>query len=909
MNAQRAFPQSLLQIPTLPKGRGVMSQAQVIRTLEQIVEVAARLPVPAPLHLSLGDHDLPTSLQRILRRYEGLVHLYSGASVSLPNVRPITPPPQSPLRREWLLVIYAPHWQIAFLAAPQDQQQFSILMLREQAAIRQLGCCLEGFEDRFETLETQHDLTAQLVWRLASDFSDVTPIARGLSDMAFYSGLAWLIIHRPDDRWTVVVRAVQRMMRAERVILYRLDLLSQTLIPLQATARAHEVHIYQENAVIRASFSSQMIQTQEDGLTVLAVPIIQGEQVWGVLEVRRGEFFNDDEIVSLSLIAELLRLSLTIPVDEAPALPAAPELHLPPLAEPEPPPSQPAANAPVPSALMLPAVSETAPYDAEADLYWPELSEFERATSTLEALAVDLSGSVYVDSPTALSPELDFLGAQPILKADPPMRRHKLEPPTPSAADSGAALSSSSQPIGARFDLDQLSVYDDAWTPTAPLHLSPMRAAQEIPSALLSEAASPPPQALKSEPASARLDFNFSALQLGAEPLESLAVPPSSAEGQSAWLELEQFSQRPIELDAPEDLSAAPLEESGEEVDFNYPLEAELATERNYRQELEQHVQELQAQLSGINQQLAEAQERVFALETELKLEQMGARRQAEEFQAQLAQLQAAYEEAQAELAAVQSEYAQLQVAYEEAQAELAAVQSEYAQLQAAHEEARAELADLQARSRQPRLISANSLVLFRDLRGYFDRLRDRLSRLKSSVSVAQVKLLDQIISESGTISTILSEVEQVSCSSSEGLQVLDLVAVLHQALTGVTLKTAQKGFTMPIDAPAQVLIYGHPTGMVRALYNLLMSIVYLSDGSGAQASISLEDAPRLTLRFTPRPEFAAKLNDYLQHFDHGKPHLSALALAREIIQHSGGTLSVQTEGARFALAAAFLGA
>jgi predicted nucleic acid-binding Zn-ribbon protein len=885
MNAQRAFPQSLLQIPTLPKGRGIMSQAQVVRTLERIVEVAARLPVPALLHLSLGDHDLPNSLQRSLRRYEGLVHLYSGASVSLPNVRSIALPPQSPLRREWLLVVYAPHWQIAFLAAPQDQQHFSILMLRERAAIRQLGCCLEGFQDRFETFETQHDLTAQLLWRLASDFSDVTPIARGLSDMAFYSGLAWLIIHRPDDRWTVIVRAVQRMTRAERVVLYRLDSLSQTLIPLQATERAHEVHIYQENAVTRASFSSQIIQTQEDGLMVLAVPIIQGEQVWGMLEVRRGEFFNDDEIVSLRLIAELLRLSLTIPADEAQPQPAAPQLHLPPLAEPTPPPRQPAADAPVPSALMLPAVSETTPYDAEADLYWPELSEFERATSTLEALAVDLGGSVYVDSPTALSPELDFLGAQPILNADPQMLRLKLEPPTPSAADSGAPVSLS-QPFKASFALNQFPAYDDAWTPTAPLHLSPIRAAQEISSALLSEADSPPPPTLESELSPDRLDFNLSALQLGAEPLESLAVQPSSAEGQSAWLELEQFSQRPIELDAPEDLSAPSIEESSEEVEFNYPLEAELATERNYRQELEQHVQELQAQLSSLNQQLTEAQERVFALETELKLEQMGARRQAEEFQVQLAQLQAAHEEARAELAAVQSEYAQLQ---------------------AAHEEARAELADLQARSRQPRLISANSLVLIRDLRGYFDRLRDRLSRLKSSVSVAQVKLLDQIISESGTISTILSEVEQVSCSSGEGLQVLDLVAVLHQALAGVTLKTAQKGFTIPIDAPAQVLIYGHPAGMVRALYNLLMSIVYLSDGSGAQASISLEDAPCLTLGFTPRPEFASKLNDYLQHFDHGKPHLSALALAREIIQHSGGTLSVQTEGARSALTASFL--
>jgi len=971
MEAQTVFPASLLEIPSLPKGRGMMSSAQVLRTLEQIIQVARRLPIPRTLHLSLGDQALPSSLQSAISRYEGPVYLYNMApGPKVPaNVRCIAVAPQSPLRRDWMLVLYTPHWQIAFIASPQENNQpFSILLMQDRRVILSLGHYLEDFEVNFEMMETQHDFTAQLLWRLASDFSDVTPIARGLSNIAIHSGLAWLIIHRSDERWTTIVRAIHKLTHAKRVALYQLESFTQTLIPLQATESVREVRIQQDSAITRASFSNQIIHGHEDGLAVLAMPIIQGEQVWGVLEVERAKPFSEAEFVSLSLIAELARLSLTMVESSAmadePQLPETTQLNLPPLAMPELKTTDLSAadefdtlptfsgSPGSPSSPMPPPVTDLGTY-ADDDLYWPELNEFERATSTVEVLAVDappfdfqqdealaddvmpLAQPIVADLFTddVASPAADSLATMDLFAATP-----ETEMASPYAFsfdfEPSAMMPAPNDDVLIDFDLPPLMAVqphveplqppmiptqeDGLWSLAKPLRLQPLR-----PEPLLSDPAefvesSVAAPLLSIQPIQQELNMGLPDAQVADDALDILGAIPKMIERPS-WPELTAFSQRTVDLGAMEDQPSDFIHQADEEFDFDYPLEADLATERNQRQELEQHVLVLQAQLDEMTQRLNAQQEHIFQLETELKIEQTSGQRQSEELKAReaelnqlreaLSQAQQSQLQAQIQLDEMREQWEQRANDYEQMSARLEQSQASYAHVQAELLQLSEHMSRLeQNKAAARRVIATNSLLLFTDLRAYFGRLRERLSRLKSSVSVSQVKLLDQILGESGTISTILSEVEQVSRTNSAGLEPLNLSDVVQQACISVSAKVAQQGLSLQVITHEALVIYGHPTSMARAVYNLLMSVVYLSNGSNPELILLRHaDTPRLQLTFTPKNEFVGKLQDYTHHFDHGIPHLSALALAREIIQQSGGSLRVELQGARALLIAEFL--
>lgn len=403
------FKQNLF--PTVfPKERFVISEARFVSLAQTIIDVAERVVPPASIYVGSGYHSKATFILSRLARYSGRVHLYGVQDIVLPahrNVEIHALPEGSENQR--FAVVGDANWQIMLFGEGADNRIASFIT-QDRAiideVIQTLGITLP--EEPF-IFSQQHELTAQLLWQIASLFDDITPLAKGMDDLKMPLGFAWLLHKRQDDRWTLARRAIQNFFDVYAIDIFRLDVVSQSLAPFDVGGDADAIPLHQDRILTRAVFANDILSGREGRDYVTVVPLVQYEQVWGVIEIRRGSPLQQSELEQVSLLCELIRLALVefdVPLladrNTAPprALPAEPidlenQAWEPPSLHIDTPAPREQANDEQPDdqdellfdfdlPQSLLNFDTIVPAGDETD-FWPDLSDFERAMETLDS--------------------------------------------------------------------------------------------------------------------------------------------------------------------------------------------------------------------------------------------------------------------------------------------------------------------------------------------------------------------------------------------------------------------------------------------------------------------------------------------------------------------------------------------
>jgi signal transduction histidine kinase len=751
----------------------------VRRIMEQIVRLAARMAQPTPLYIGVGAFSDAAPLLPALNRYPDAVALYGRDDIALVAADHIIARPldgDAPFGEEWFILVGGVNWQIGFAAAPTNApDHFRCIITRDLTTLGAWSDLLDA-PPLPRALNTQHDLTATLLWEVANAFSEITGVVRGVGDLAMALGFAWLLNHRRQDRWQIAAQAMSSLAGTPQTALYRLNVAEQELTRLPA-ADSPPIPLYEDTPITRAVFANQIINVSVDGETIAALPMLQGETIWGAVEVRRAKPFTDAEIESLSVFTELIKLALI--AYDMPAIAPARSTSLTPqldartddlmryTAEP------PSSSAPPEMPRQAPvAIDDWLTMDMDAlsadpapraindettfvtsnlitdEVYWPELDDFERAVETIDQLLPReiARTEILPERPTI---DLDSRRAD-VLGAFEPLPESDVIPPVPIPPPS--------------FDFGALSA-----------------------------------------------DI-FSAY--GALPDLSLIDTPAA--------------NRMAEVSIPNPLPDARAAE----------LESELEQERILRAEAVRAAMDAERQLAALDEQrrdLAAALENERAARVEIERQIESERR-----------------------ARV---YAERHISSE----------------------------------RETRRTLYGTM--YSDLRLYITRVREQAQRAKTgaTLNVAQAQWLDQIINETNAVGVILNEIEPVARAERSPTGVVDLIGLLRDVQTTVHPQSTARAVTVLLSAPdddaTRIHVEGEWESLARALYNLLVSAVYLAQPQTTITLDLLTDATHAALRLaiTLKREYIGRVEPFFQHFEKGVPHRSGLALARTIfIAHQG---------------------
>jgi|GEM_PF-4846664 len=389
----------------LPDKRFTLNRDEFKLLIGDVIDILRRMMTATKVYVGAGALSESANLVQSITQSSTKVVVYAypdGTSISQSNVEVFELDANAPFAKDTFILVQAYTWQLLLLGVPTDTpNELSCIISQDENLISDISHAISvDFVSAVPNRIIQQELTALLLWRVAARFNNITPIASTLGQLAIPMGLAWLLIHRRDNRWQLAERALLSIVKAEKVTIYELDVAQAGLIH-RDTEQHPPISLASNNVVARAALANQVITGEEDGLSLAALPALQGEHVWGVVALTTKTPFDDAHIEQLGLLVEIIKLALDeeIPEPQAPKLNAQTESLISEVAE--------ASNAadliieepkvtpPAPSTTRIRPVAEVIPVAApapdphwtianqqEEDIYWPELDEFEQASSS-----------------------------------------------------------------------------------------------------------------------------------------------------------------------------------------------------------------------------------------------------------------------------------------------------------------------------------------------------------------------------------------------------------------------------------------------------------------------------------------------------------------------------------------------
>lgn len=929
--------------PILPNETVILSAAELEALFKCLIRVTGRMTLPATLHLGIGRHSEIGTLMASLTRYPGQVVLYGTPDAALPphHLRLAEVRDDAPLSRERFLLLYSSSWQTLAVATP-GSEAFHCLLTQDSAVLHQTATLLGAAQDRAAAHESQHALTAQLLWNIAAAFPDIDPLVQGIGGLGAPLSLASSLCQRGE--WQAAVEGLARLLSASSAGLFRLDVGANALAPIITMKPQRMYSLGHDTPLTRAALTREIAFGEEMRSHIAAFPLVNGDHLWGAVEVKRDSAWDDAARNGLALMAEVFRIALHEQNGNLTALPP----------------------------VSLPAPTTVKPaQDTTIDL-WPEFegdAPESKRTDPLSAQEQQADAGLF----SKIWPDIPQL--ESLFPPDPPADSFEevldvfslidSEHPNPETTNgtprdedlftTWPSLEQNNLP-GARWPDLNLAGQITSWPDLSSFagQVVDMRSTSETPQAERAVYASDTEewptvdnawgddyhdleQAIRAARPAESGKRTLLEAQLAAEHQLIIDLQRQVVAAQTARAEFEQL------LNDQQSTRAQLEQMMSQEQEVALEIESHIAAEQKRRQSLISLLADAEYQRIKIERQLtdkealaaqhqaalAQARAVTEGLESALAVEQ-NARQELEQ---ELAREQGLSAQVEAQLTAQQAVRASLTVQFdqeaelrrhlEQALAETRAACADM-EAQLAHEQQTArQLAAQAARERALRQraeqalereraaraeaeyaavaeIAANDGLqagsFLRDLRLYITRMRERVSRFTQS-GAAPARLADQVVTESNTVIDILSDIALIAQIDVGKHIVPDLGALLQEALASLYQSAAQRQVVLQLaQVEPNLGVSGDHEALLRALYNVILSGVHMSVPQSTLiiALARREDAADIRVTFHSTGELASKLESFMHHFDQGVPRRSALALARTIVMHHRGALTTR---------------
>lgn len=317
--------------------------------------------------------------------------VYSAASTtSLPGtLTHVALSAQDALANEWFLLANDPGWCVLLVAQPDDEQiRFS--MTFDPRVVGAVASRLRTDEVMVAPTLASDVANARLLQHLLALLPSPRSFMKLPPEVGIAMGLTWVFEQRsPEQRWPAALQAITSVIPASQATLYALEGDDNETFIAVWSSTDHYTDAYwpiMREAVER----KRIIAQQDDEQSVMMLPITVERQLWGVLQIThavKSRHVQRLQLASLSAVIGLAieRGELTIP--------DVPAHQLPP---------RPATPSAMPEEIITRDSEETregqldslgdiddwlaneyASVDAN-DVHWPELEEFQRATSEVD---------------------------------------------------------------------------------------------------------------------------------------------------------------------------------------------------------------------------------------------------------------------------------------------------------------------------------------------------------------------------------------------------------------------------------------------------------------------------------------------------------------------------------------------
>lgn len=883
-----AFDHALINQAVMPADRFVIAQADLFGLFREVFAIARRI-MPAPqLHLGVSQLSHAQPLLPQLQQHTNVVHVYGIPDASLMGASNIAIHKlrhNAELGREFFLLVQGQTWQFLIVAAILDDTRCEAIMTQDPAALAACAAALAIDDAASIGQPNAHsEFTAQLLWYVATHVSNIQQLAQHAGELAMPLGFAWVLQRGDAQTWAAVAESFRTLSHAQHITLYQLSVSERILTPLTTDGEA--VSLQADSPLTRAIFANQVIRDQGSAHHRTVLPIVEAEQVWGVLDLQSARPYTPDEIDTFKLLIEVIRLAMhqqRLP-DQAAArrVPRAAALTAPV-----------AARDDGPVALSGKYVLDGVAPEVE----WPDLDDFEQAYLALETPADDANtrhlGDFDLEAATT-QPHFDFAAMDNVIVSAEP----DLPDPTADAPDESLISTLMAQQRqytelndeAARHgpSPDKIALYEAF---AIDMRDSEMIAAASDPADVLAQFDLSLPTDRPAPPADAPL-----LASLDGAPMDVLAdfdLPDRPAAAVSGDFDLSGDFDQVIASLFPEDATLPDVNGSAEPAASSAPLD-QLAAEL---QTAKANAATLRSEIDALEQELDYVQHAKAQAEAQLQQE----RDAQQTIAAQLAQTQDGYERLQRDYAAAQAQQAQLQAAYDALQHMHEGLLAQIETLQ--RQQAEAAWQALNAEGQAPPAAADDPFVtaLLDGIHLFAARVRSNLGRLHTlepALPATAHELVEQIHKEVRATSDILGILKQQAAQVAGTSAALG--TVIQQAVAALDAPARERGISVML--PAHLPAVAVPQNLaMRAFYNIIFGIFHVAPPD-SQVRIEITQTPAtcvVQFHFAAEDRWQPRLEGYLSYFNQGMPQPNSFAFANATLWQLRGTLRVDTSGAQ----------
>lgn len=296
------------QHPTLD-----LSSAQLEQIMLLVLMIAKRVMPPCELHIGTGLLSMAGQQAALLHAQPHRVHVYGVPDIDTSrwhhlHVNKINH--RAPLSQERFIFLDTGTWRMGIFARQTDNH-WQTVITQDAVLVQAIAAKLAAPVNPHPYLTWQHEHTADFLWQLTPLFDDMRNVATRFGPLAVSVGMTWLLAANTTFNPQMMVTVFKRISKVEAVALYQLDIIKQQLIPLASTGAADVVTLNQDNALTRAIFANQMMQTNPSpDLHIAALPMVVNNQLWGLLELQHHVPLPEQALSHHQLHVEIIRAAI-----------------------------------------------------------------------------------------------------------------------------------------------------------------------------------------------------------------------------------------------------------------------------------------------------------------------------------------------------------------------------------------------------------------------------------------------------------------------------------------------------------------------------------------------------------------------------------------------------------------------